>query len=146
MGGDGDRGFYPGIPSPTSIRNGTRFPVEIMYIMMMFKISCLSILIYDILNMHWQSSLGSAAVRESCTLAEPPIKDFTDAEDILPKMLLKYNVFIIIFTDSPIFCVTDSRYSTILDGKKHSSRNFCKPTSILYDKLVHTMLVQNACQ
>ena len=47
--------------------------------------------------MHRQSSLGSAAARESCTLAEPPIKDFTDAEDILPKMLIEYNVFITIF-------------------------------------------------
>ena len=57
--------------------------------------------------MHRQSSLGSAAARESCTLAEPPIKDFTDAEDILPKMLIKHNVFITIFNDSPIFSVTD---------------------------------------
>ncbi|MDE0089271.1 MAG: hypothetical protein OXU23_26395 [Candidatus Poribacteria bacterium] len=32
------------------------------------------------LNTHWQSTLGSAAVRETDTLAEPPVKDFTDAK------------------------------------------------------------------
>ena len=73
------------------------FPKKIKYIMTLLKISCLSMTIYDILiNMHWQSSLGSAAVRESCTLAEPPIKDFTDAEDILSKMKINYNVILVI--------------------------------------------------
>ncbi len=32
------------------------------------------------LNTHWQLYLGSAAVRETLTLAEPPVKDFTDAK------------------------------------------------------------------
>ena len=32
------------------------------------------------LNTHWQISVGSAAVRETTTLAEPPIRDFTDAK------------------------------------------------------------------
>ena len=32
------------------------------------------------LNTHWQSTLGSAAVRETDPLAEPPMKDFTDAK------------------------------------------------------------------
>ena len=41
---------------------------------------------YDIIKPHWQSQLGSAAVRETSTLAEPPIKEFTDAETILPKL------------------------------------------------------------
>ena len=33
---------------------------------------------HDILKPHWQLVLGSAAVRESSTLAEPPL--FTDAK------------------------------------------------------------------
>ena len=44
------RGFYPGNPSPTSIRNRTRFYEKIMYIMTMLKISYLSITIYDIIK------------------------------------------------------------------------------------------------
>lgn len=35
---------------------------------------------YAIINLHWQLTLGSAAVREATTLAEPPIMDITDAK------------------------------------------------------------------
>ena len=63
----GGRGIYPGNPSPTSIRNHTRFseknPVKLR--------RCLKYhthqkrdMIY--LNTHWQLGLGSAAVRDSC--------------------------------------------------------------------------------
>ncbi len=80
LGGDGDREIYPGNPSPTSIRNYTRFSKKNQVkLRCCFKISCTSIAMYDILKHALAIYLGSAAVRETILLAEPPIKDFTDA-------------------------------------------------------------------
>ena len=77
----GGRGVYPGNPSPTSIHNHTR-PSEKNQVKLR---RCLKYHAYQsrymiYLNTHWQSTLGSAAVRETDPLAEPPVRDFTDAK------------------------------------------------------------------
>ena len=77
----GGSGNYPGNPSPTSIRNDTRSSEKNQVKLrrcLKYHAHRLRCVIY--LNTHWQSQLGSAAVRETDTLAEPPITDFTDAK------------------------------------------------------------------
>ena len=59
------------------------------------------------LNTHWQLSLGSAVVRETSPLAEPPVMDFTDAVMDYTKNENKMLHFFV----SPILCVTNGTFS-----------------------------------
>ena len=44
--------------------------------------------------MHWQFTLGSAAVRETSPLAEPPVTDFLRMpKHSIAKIKIKYNIF-----------------------------------------------------
>ena len=97
----GDRGIYPGNPSPRSLRKDTR-PSEKNRVKLR---RCLKYHTYQLrymiyLNKHWQSTLDSAVVRETSPLAEPPIMGFTDAKIDCSKKENKIQHF---FYISPIF-------------------------------------------
>ena len=85
------------------------------------------------LNTHWQSTLGSAAVRETILLAEPPIKDFTDAKIDYSKNknIMQHFYFL------AQFLYKHSRYSTILVVHEYFPRIFCVPICIFVIELTH---------
>lgn len=99
LGGDGGRGIYPGNPSPTSVHNPTRSSEKNQVKLrrcLKYHAHQWRCMIY--LNTHWQSTLGSAAVRETSPLAEPPLKDFTDAKTDYSKKRNKIQQFFYIST------------------------------------------------
>ena len=94
----GGSGNYPSHPPPRSIRKDTR-PSEKNRVKLR---RCLEYHTYQLrymiyLNTHWQSTLDSAAVRETSPLAEPPIMGFTDAKiDCSKKKNEKQQFFLIL--------------------------------------------------
>ena len=86
------------------------------------------------LNTHWQSTLGSAAVRETDPLAEPPMKDFTDAKRYYSKKENKIQHF---FHISPIFVQTSVAIQQILGVHEYLLRTFCMPSDIFVIERAH---------
>ncbi|RKU17478.1 hypothetical protein C6501_03920 [Candidatus Poribacteria bacterium] len=81
--------------------------------------------------MHWQPTLGSAAVRGTITLAEPPVKGFTDAKiDYSRNQNKMQHFFYLIFViQSHVQYEQDSCQTNLSDiGRKNgdSSINYVK--------------------
>ena len=86
------------------------------------------------LNTHWQSTLGSAAVRETSPLAEPPMKDFTDAKRYYSKKENKIQHF---FRFNPIFVQISVAIQQILGVPEYLLRTFCIPSGIFVIERAH---------
>ena len=84
--------------------------------------------------MHWQSTLGSAAVRETSPLAEPPVKDFTGAKRHYSKKENRIQHF---FRFNPIFVQTSVAIQQILGAHEYLPRTFCMPSGIFVIERAH---------
>ena len=112
LGGDGGRGIYPGNPSPTSIRNHTRFSEKNQVKLrrcLKYQTNQFECMVY--LNTHWQPRLGSAAVGETWTSRPTTHKWILRMPKYsIAKIKIKYYIFLF----QPNFCLNPVAIQQIL--------------------------------